>query len=178
MLTEILRYREDALHGQEGQGGRAMDRRFRDGFRELRRRHDEIVAAFVYWKRTGPEGAVHELLLAARGLENPDARPEDDRDLARLAENLARRGFYRSMTSPLGEATMDEVIERMFREQVGILRRLVERAAEGLRPVLERRTFDGIVAGTLANYGRRNLVRGLREDGGRDEQREHKQPSR
>lgn len=150
MLIEILRYREEALHGQEVHGGPAVDPRFRDGFRQLRLRHDEIVGAFVHWKSTGPEGAVHELMLTARGLENPDARLEDDRDLARLAENLARRGFYQSMLFPVGEAAMEDVMEEMFREQITIHRRLVERAAAGLRPALEHGPLHWISTISLA----------------------------
>jgi hypothetical protein len=176
MLMEILRYREEALHGQEVRGGRAMNPRFREKFGDLRRRHDEIVGAFVHWKSTSPEGAVHEVMLTARGLENPDARPEYDRDLARLTEDLARRGFYRSMTSPVGEVAMDEVLEKMLREQIVIHRRLVERAAEGLRPALERGPLHRIGTGTLArrlvDYGRRNVDRTFRRNETRDGRRD------
>lgn len=176
MLVEILRYREEALHGQEVRGGRAMDPRFREGFRGLRRRHDEIVGAFVHWKSTGPEGAVHEVMLTAQGLEYPDARHEYDPELARLAEDLARRGFYRSMTSPVGEVAMDEVLEKMLHEQIVIHRRLVERASEGLRPALERGPLHRIGTGTLArrlvDHGSRNVDRNVRGDGTRDGRRE------
>lgn len=71
---------------------------------------------------------------------------------------------------------MDEVIEEMFREQIAIHRRLVERAAEGLRPALERGPFHRISTGSLArrliDYGRRNTGRGVQEDGSRNGQRE------
>ena len=68
---------------------------------------------------SGPDSA-----RSMHALENPAARSEDDRDLARLAENLARRGFYRSMISPVGEGAMDEVVEEFFREQIAIHQRL------------------------------------------------------
>ncbi len=143
LMMEILRFREDALRGEELRDVRPMSARFRDAYRNLGRRYSESVEAFVHWKSTGPEGAAHDLFLTARGLENPEAAAwsiweGENTDLARLAENLARLGVYRLMRDPSAGTGLDEVAHRMADEQVATHRLLLGRAAEGLRPALER----------------------------------------
>ena len=134
-LLAILSEWETELRKRDGRWGRAgRSRELEELLQDLRGAYEALVRDYVDWRLVAPEGAMLELCLSLRAL---NWAPELD-GLGLDREDVLEAGSRVEISHPLGRLlyepgglTREE--ERRALEEVGDLKRRLDRAWDGLR---------------------------------------------